>query len=67
MAEVRGNLQSIVDDISEHIPNCTERYPYSCSRVAMHVIELKEFIRDQPRDVRRYLINILQQAQSWEV
>lgn len=65
--QIRANLQDIVDDLSEHVEHCTERYPYSCSRVAMHVIELKEFIRDQPREVRRHLISVLQQAQSWEV
>lgn len=64
--EIRGDLRAVVDDLGEHVEHCTELYPYSCSRVAMHVIELKEFIRDQPREVRRYLISVLQQAQSWE-
>lgn len=67
MSEIRGDLRDVVDDLIEHVDNCTERYPYSCSRVAMHVIELKEFIRDQPRDVRRHLVTILSQAQAWEV
>jgi hypothetical protein len=59
MSEIRGDLRDTVDDITEHLVTCGEKYAFSCSRVAMHQIELLEFIQDQPRDVRRYLLAIL--------
>lgn len=61
--EIRGDFRDIVDDLTEHMPKCTERYPSACSRTAMHAIELIEYFREQPVEVRRHLIAIIREAQ----
>lgn len=60
--EIRGDMRDVVDDIVEHLPACKEKYPSSCSRTAMHAIELIDYIRDQPKEVRRHLVATLREV-----